>query len=196
MSPSTHPIRRVTVYGGAVAKSEAMRSTAYQFGQLLAAEGLSLVFGGGNMGLMGAVAEGAHSGGAEIISVIPKLFRSEHAFAQASEVIKTEDFGTRKQRMFELGDAFVALPGGLGTLGELIDIWDWSRLGLHQKPFGLLDVDGYYDKFLGAFDHMAETGFFEPVDRGMLQFSTDGAELLSKLRAYQPETSEPPWARF
>lgn len=195
MKPSS-TIRRVTVYCGAAAESAVMQEAAYGFGERLAREGLGLVFGGGGIGMMRAVADGARAHGGEVIGVIPDLFRPELAHPDITQLIETQGLPARKQRMFELGDAFVALPGGLGTIEELLEVWDWARLGLHTKPIGLLDVDGYYDKLLVFIDEMLQRGFCRETDRGMLLVSSDPAELLASMRGYEATPMERPWARF
>ncbi len=189
-------IRRVTVYCGSSADTDSLREAARGFGGLLASEGLGVVFGGGAIGMMRAVADGALDGGGEVIGVVPDLFRRELAHRGVQQIIETDTFHARKQRMFELGDAFVALPGGLGTVEELIEVWDWARLGLHEKPVGVLDVEGYYSQLFGFFDHMLERGFCSARDREMLHVSDQGPALLDQLRAYRAPAIDRPWARY
>ncbi|MBV8046359.1 MAG: TIGR00730 family Rossman fold protein [Paludibacterium sp.] len=154
-------IRSVCLFcGSANGGSPSYVAAARRFGRAVADAGLTLVYGGGNVGLMGAAADAALAAGGEVVGVIP-------AFLQAREVAHdglttlhvTETMHERKAKMAALADAFVALPGGFGTLDELFEIVTWSQLGVHAKPIGLLDVDGFYQPLLAMVRHMREQGF-------------------------------------
>ncbi len=154
-------IRAVAVFCGAHAGDDPVfRAAATALGHGMAEAGLSLVFGGGRIGLMGAVADAALAAGGRVTGVIPEfLTRLEVAHAGISEMIVTDSMHTRKRRMFELSDAFVSLPGGLGTLDETIEIITWRQLGLHDKPILLCDVAGSAAPLLGAIDAAVARGF-------------------------------------
>lgn len=155
---------------------------AFEFGRLLAARDLALVWGGGNVGLMGRVADGVLSRGGRAIGVIPEnLVERELAHRSATEMHVTRSMHERKARMARLADAFVALPGGFGTLDELCEILTWRQLGLHGKPIGLLDVDGFFEPLSRAFEHAESEGFVRPEHRSVLIRDTDAARLLDRL---------------
>lgn len=155
---------------------------AFEFGRLLAARGLTLVWGGGNVGLMGRVADGVLSRGGRAIGVIPKrLVERELAHRSATEMHVTRSMHERKALMARLAHAFVALPGGFGTLDELCEILTWHQLGLHAKPIGLLDVDGFFAPLAAAFEHAEREGFVRPEHRAVLIRDGDAERLLDRL---------------
>ncbi|MDZ3822921.1 MAG: TIGR00730 family Rossman fold protein [Pseudoxanthomonas sp.] len=161
---------------------------ARDVGRLLAARGLRLVYGGGRVGLMGVVADAVLAAGGEAIGVIPqRLVDAEVAHLGLTRLEVVESMHARKARMAELADAFIALPGGFGTLDELFEILTWAQLGLHGKPCGLLDVDGYYAPLVAWADLAAARGFVRPVHRRLLMVGTDIDRLLDALAAHQPE---------
>ena len=160
---------------------------ARAFGEMLAERGLGLVYGGGNVGLMGMVADAALAAGAEVIGVIPSaLVAREVAHQGLTELRVVGSMHERKALMSELADGFVALPGGIGTLEEWFETWTWAQLGLHTKPFGLLDVAGYYEQLLRFLDHVVAEGFVRPGHRSMVLVETDPGHLLDRMRAYTP----------
>ena len=162
---------------------EAARTT----GRLLAHRGIGLVFGGGHVGMMGAVAEAALAAGGEAIGVIPQgLVRRELAYEGLTELIVTHTMHERKQRMADLSDAFMALPGGFGTFEEFCEIITWAQLGLHQKPCGLLNVKGYYDPLLAMFDHAVREGFLRPALRGLVLMHGEAEGMLAAMGAWRP----------
>lgn len=135
----------------------------------LAAHNIGMVYGGGNVGLMGALADAALEAGADIIGVIPQsLVEKELAHARLTELRVVGSMHQRKALMAELADAFIALPGGYGTFEEFCEVLTWTQLGLHRKPCGLLNVAGYYDPLLALFDHAVREGFVRPVHRRMV----------------------------
>lgn len=152
---------------------------AAALGRLLAQRGIGVVYGGGQVGLMGVVADATLAAGGEVIGVIPKhLMREEIAHAGLTQLHVVEDMHERKAMMAALSDGFVALPGGAGTLEELFEVWTWAQLGLHAKPVGLLDVRGYYRELRGFIQHMVDEGFLNRASRKLLTIETDAVALL------------------
>jgi len=154
-------IRRVCVYcGSSPGTDPAFVAAAKRFGALLAQHRIGLVFGGGSGGLMGALATTMYEQGGQITGIIPEfLVAREHLFAQAHDVVVTTDMHERKRIMFERADAFVALPGGIGTLEELVEQLTWAQLGRHRKPIVLANINGFWDALIEVFDHMVRFGF-------------------------------------
>lgn len=162
-------------------------------GRALAGNGWGLVYGGGKVGLMGAVADAALEHGAEVIGVIPQaLFEKEVGHTGLSELRVVASMHERKALMAELADGFVALPGGFGTLEEFCEILTWSQLGLHQKPMGLLNTAGFYTPLLGMFDHAVQEGFVRPDHRGMVLVDETPEGLLEQMLGYIP-VAKPKW---
>jgi len=158
---------------------------ARQLGAVLAQRGISLIYGGGSVGLMGAVADACLQAGGRVVGVIPRhLWAMEVGHRDLTELHIVESMHERKAMMAELSDGFVVLPGGIGTLEEFFEIWTWGQLGIHKKPFGVLDVDGYYRQMFAFLDHMTGEGFLKPEQRGMVQQSADPTTLLDALAAY------------
>jgi uncharacterized protein (TIGR00730 family) len=167
-------------------RNPSYRRLADQLGRTLAARGLGLVFGGGRVGLMGALADGALAAGGEVIGVIPQaLIDREIGHRGLTELRVVGSMHERKALMTELADGFIALPGGIGTLEELFEVWTWAQLGLHSKPSGLLDSDGFFDPLVGFLDHLVVTGFVQPQYRAMLHTAESPEELLAAFAAYQ-----------
>ncbi|MFI9811523.1 LOG family protein [Saccharothrix variisporea] len=178
---------RVCVFCGSSSGRERHLEVARQVGARLAELGVEVVYGGGRVGTMGALADGALAAGGSVFGVIPRsLVELEVAHHGLTELHVVETMHERKARMAELADAFVTLPGGAGTLEEMFEVWTWAQLGLHAKPLGLLDVDGYYGHLLKMVDHMVEEGFLKPPYRDMLLVADDLDRLLDGFRGYQP----------
>ena len=154
-------IRSVCVYcGSGPGANPRFIEAAKSFGKLLADNNISLVYGGGSIGLMGAVAQSVLAHGGKVTGVIPEfLVAREHAMTEAHELIVTPDMHKRKQIMFDRADAFVALPGGIGTLEELVEQMTWQQLGRHTKPVLLANIDGFWEPFLKLIDHMRDMAF-------------------------------------
>jgi uncharacterized protein (TIGR00730 family) len=162
----------------------AYERVARALGQRLAAAGIGLVYGGGSVGLMGAVADGALAAGGEVIGIIPEsLARAEVAHAGLTQLEVVPDMHTRKARMAALSHGFIALPGGIGTLEELFETWTWAQLGYHAKPIGLLDVDGFYQPLLQFLEHTLKQGFIRQSCRDLLYVEQDAQALLKRLQA-------------
>lgn len=148
---------------------------------------LGLVYGGASLGLMGRLADAVLAGGGRVVGVIPEaLVGQEIAHPGLSELHITASMHARKARMAELADGFIALPGGLGTLEELVEIWTWGQLSLHRKPCALLNVAGYYDALIAFLDHASAEGFIRPPHRQMLIIDDDPDRLLARMADYAP----------
>ncbi len=156
-------------------------------GQALAQANITLVYGGGNVGLMGVVADAALEAGGEVVGVIPEaLMRREIGHPGLTKLHVVASMHERKAKMAELSDGFVALPGGTGTLEEFFEVLTWAQLGEHEKPCGLLDIAGYYGPLLAVFDHMVEKGFLKDHHREMLLVERDPTTLLERFARYEP----------
>jgi len=187
-------VRSVCVYCGAnPGNRPAYIEAARTFARLLAQRGVRLVYGGASVGVMGAVADAALEAGGEVVGVIPQsLVDREVAHNGLTELVITGSMHERKARMADLADAFVALPGGIGTLEEIFEIWTWGQLGFHRKPCGLLNVDGYYETLIRFLDEAVANGFVRDIHRGILLTARDGEELLEAFEHYEPP-SVPRW---
>ena len=153
----------------------------------MAARGIGLVFGGGKVGLMGVLADSVLAAGGEAIGVMPQpLADREHAHTGLTELKIVGSMHERKALMAELADGFVAVPGGIGTLEELVEVFTWSQLGIHAKPCGVFDVAGFYDGLARLFDHMVREGFLRAGHRGGLLSASDPSDLLDRLEAWEP----------
>ncbi len=182
---------RVCVFCGSSSGSRPeYRAAAAEVGTLLARKGVGLVYGGSNVGLMRVVAESAMAGGSEVIGVIPEaLVAKEVAHRGLPDLRVVGSMHERKALMADLADAFLALPGGFGTLEEFIEAVTWSQLGLHRKPCGLLNVCGYYDGLLALLDRAVDDRFLRPENRALILAETQAEALIDKLL-----TSKPPYA--
>jgi uncharacterized protein (TIGR00730 family) len=159
---------------------------AHAFGAEMARRGIALVYGGGKVGLMGTVADAVLAAGGKVIGVIPRqLVEREVAHPGLTEMHVVETMHQRKTRMYELSDAFVALPGGFGTMDEMFEMLTWAQLGLHRYPCAFLDVRGYYGKLRSMVDHMADEGFVRPTQRDSIWFGDDMAQLFEWMQGYQ-----------
>jgi uncharacterized protein (TIGR00730 family) len=148
--------------------------------------GMGIVYGGGNVGLMGVVADAELAGGGEVIGVIPQsLFAKEVGHAGVTDLRIVGSMHERKALMADLADGFIAMPGGWGTFDEFCEILTWAQLGLHRKPCGILNVEGYYDALLAMFDHAVAEGFLKPAYRPMVITSTDPEELVAMMQSYR-----------
>jgi uncharacterized protein (TIGR00730 family) len=164
------------------------------FAQLVVAENIGVVYGGGGVGLLGKLADAVLAQGGEITGVIPHaLVDKEIGHPHVEDMRLVDSMHERKALMAELADAFVALPGGLGTLEELFEVFTWSQLGLHHKPLALLDVEGYYDGIAAFLDHAVRERFLNAKQRSTLIVERDPGALLERLKAYEPDAVEPKW---
>jgi len=159
---------------------------ARAFGAEMARRGIALVYGGGKVGLMGTVADAVLAGGGRVIGVIPRqLVDLEVAHAGLSELVVVETMHQRKTRMFELSDAFVALPGGFGTMDEMFEMLTWGQLGLHRYPCAFLDVRGYYAHLSAMMNHMVAERFVRPEQRDSVWFGQDMQQLFDWMQGYE-----------
>ena len=183
-----HP-RRICVFcGSAKGRRPEYAETALAMGRLLAARGIGLVYGGGNIGLMGLVADACLQAGGEVTGVIPEaLMKKEVGHLDLTHLEVVDSMHTRKARMAELSDGFIALPGGFGTFEEFCEILTWGQLGFHQKPMGLLNVNGFYDPLLAMFDRAVTDGFLRAQNRAMALADTGIDSLLAQMEAYRAE---------
>ncbi len=174
--------------GSSFGRQPAYTTAAQALGKTIADRNLTLVYGGGKVGLMGAVADAALAAGGSVIGVIPQfLVDKELAHTGLTQLEIVESMHDRKARMAALADAFVALPGGYGTIEEFCEVLTWAQLGLHQKPHGLLNVAGYYDALLEFFDHTATEQLVRPEHRSLIIEATDPGELLDRFSTYKPQ---------
>ncbi|HEY6333982.1 MAG TPA: TIGR00730 family Rossman fold protein [Blastocatellia bacterium] len=187
-------MKRICVFcGSSVGAKKSYSLQAAAVGRLIAENGFGLVYGGGKVGLMGVVADAALQAGAEVIGVIPQgLFAAEIAHSGLSKLRVVGSMQERKALMSDLSDAFIALPGGLGTFEEFCEIATWAQLGVHQKACAILNVGGYYDRLLGALDYAVDEGFLRPEYRGLIISDDDPARLIDRVLHYQP-SSRPKW---
>lgn len=176
-------MRSICVFcGSSSGASASYAAAARALAACAAAQRIQIVYGGASVGIMGVLADATLAAGGRVIGVIPRaLVYREIAHTGLTELQVVESMHERKARMAELADAFVALPGGLGTLEELFEIWTWGMLGLHDKPYGLLDVDGYYQPLIRFLDHARDEGFVRPSQRDRLLVDTDAERLLAAL---------------
>ena len=188
-----NPIRTVAVFtGSSRGHDPAYAGAAAELGTRLAGEGIGLVYGGGDVGLMGVVADAAMRAGGEVVGVIPQsLVEGEIAHHGITRLEVVDTMHVRKQRMAELADAFTALPGGVGTLEEFFEVWTWQQLGLHTKPVALYNTRGFWDGLLAAVDTMVDAGFLSSDRRDSLIVADEPDALLDALRSWSPPT--PKW---
>ena len=187
-------MNRLCVFcGSSPGRDPAYLAVATELGTLLAKRGIGLVYGGASIGLMGALADAAQAAGGEVIGVIPRaLVEWEVAHAGLADLRIVASMHDRKALMAELSDGFIALPGGIGTLEELFEIWTWAQLGSHSKPCALLNASGFYDRLLGFLDFVMGEAFMRPMHRNMLLVSETPEGLLEKMARYSP----PPETRW
>lgn len=185
-------MKAVCVYcGSRMGNRPAYAEAARRLGKALAGRGITLVYGGGKVGLMGVLADAVMAAGGQVIGVIPQaLVDKEVGHHAVSELIVVHDMHQRKLKMATLADAFIALPGGIGTLEELFETFTWLQLGFHQKPVGLLDVEGYFSHLNTFLDRMVEENFLRADQLAMLHRSTEAESLLDELAGFEAPDSE------
>ncbi|GAB5535593.1 MAG: TIGR00730 family Rossman fold protein [Rubricoccaceae bacterium] len=183
-------IRTVCVYCGSSRGDRLVYAeAARQLGAHLAHEGIGLVTGGGKVGLMGVIADAVLDAGGEAVGIIPQaLLNREVGHTGLTELVVVDTMHQRKTLMAARADAVVALPGGLGTLEEITEMLTWAQLGIHAKPCGLFNVEGYYDALVAFFDHATAERFVRPAHRAMLTVASSPDEMLAGLRAHTPPT--------
>lgn len=181
-------MRRICVFCGAsTGNNPAYQEAAVAMGATLAENGIDLVYGGGNKGLMGKVADATIDNGGRAIGVIPKaLVEREEAHERLSEQFVVNTMHERKMMMATLSDGFIAMPGGYGTLEEFIEIITWAKLGFHQKPCALLNINGFYDGLLTYFDQLVDEGFVKPPMRNLVLQAETPTSVLATMREFSP----------
>jgi uncharacterized protein (TIGR00730 family) len=188
-------MNRICVFCGSRTGDRAVYAeSARRLGEELARRGLGLVFGGGHIGLMGVLADAVLQGGGEVVGVIPQsLVDKELAHAGVTRMHVVATMHERKALMADLSDGFIALPGAFGTADEFFEILTWAQLGIHAKPVGLLNVEGFFDHLLAWLDHTARQGFLKPKHRSLLLEAVEPGPLLDLLMQYHPAPQEPKW---
>ncbi|RED23558.1 hypothetical protein BD847_2618 [Flavobacterium cutihirudinis] len=183
-------MKRITVFcGSSFGTEEIYKEQATLLGKTLAKENIELVYGGANVGLMGAVADGVLNEGGKAIGVLPNFLRSkEIAHLGLTELILVESMHERKTKMNDLSDGVIALPGGFGTLEELFEMLTWAQLGLHKKPIAILNINGFYDALIQLTENMVEKGLLKEVNQQMLLVSDNIDDLLDKMKNYVAPT--------
>jgi uncharacterized protein (TIGR00730 family) len=183
-------MRSICVFcGSRPGAKPAYRAAAEALGQLLAERGIELIYGGGNIGLMGIVADACLAAGGKVVGVIPRaLLEWEVGHEGLTRLEVVDSMHTRKARMAELADGFIALPGGLGTFEELFEILTWAQLGFHNKPIGLLNVDGYYLPLVQMMERGVAEGFMKAENRGLLLAEDNLFALMRAMGVYHPPT--------
>ncbi|XP_023546903.1 cytokinin riboside 5'-monophosphate phosphoribohydrolase LOG1-like isoform X1 [Cucurbita pepo subsp. pepo] len=186
--PIISRFKRVCVFcGSSAGKRNCYREAAVELAGELVSRRLDLVYGGGSIGLMGLVSQEVHNGGGHVIGIIPKtLMRKEITGETVGEVRPVADMHQRKAEMARHSDCFIALPGGYGTLEELLEVITWAQLGIHDKPVGLLNVHGYYNSLLSFIDKAVDDGFIMPSQRSIIVSAPNAKELVQKLEEYVP----------
>jgi len=181
-------MRRICVFcGSRPGVNPAYRAAAESLGKTFAERGIELVYGGGNVGLMGIVADACLAAGGRVVGVIPRaLLEWEVGHEGLTRLEVVDSMHTRKARMAELADGFIALPGGLGTFEELFEILTWAQLGFHSKPVGLLNVDAYYQPLVQMMERGVSEGFMKAENRGLLLVEDNAHALLRTMGAYHP----------
>lgn len=181
-------MKSVCVFLGAnPGNSEIYAESAHNLGQELARRGITTVYGGSNMGLMGILAESALSAGGKVVGVIPdSLVQKEVAHNGLSELHVVDSMHERKARMADLSDGFIAMPGGIGTMEEFFEVFTWGQLGFHQKPCGLLDIGGYYSRLLSFLDQAVDEGFLKRPHKEMVVTGSTPTEILDAFSGYAP----------
>jgi uncharacterized protein (TIGR00730 family) len=183
-------MNRLAVYcGSATPEDPRYVALAREVGQTLATRGLGVIYGGGKLGLMGAVADGALGAGGEVIGVIPEaMVQAEVANLACTELRVVRTMHERKAAFTDLSDGFLTLPGGVGTMDELWEAVSWAQLGYHDKPVGLLNAFGFYDGLIAFNRHMAEVGFVRAAHQGIIIAENELGALLDRMAAYRPHT--------
>lgn len=183
-------MKKLAVFcGSSDGASPAYKEGAVQLGKEMARRGITLVYGGASVGIMGTVADAVLEAGGQVIGVIPQMLEDrEISHRGLTELIVVGSMHERKMKMAELADGFIALPGGPGTMEEYFEIFTWAQLGLHQKPCGILNVNGYYDLLISFFDHMNEQQFLQDKYRAMALVADSPDELIEKFNTYTPPT--------
>ncbi|UES39871.1 TIGR00730 family Rossman fold protein [Roseibium aggregatum] len=179
--------------GSSYGALEAYADIARDTGRAIAEQGYTLVYGGAKVGLMGTVADAALEAGGKVIGVLPRSLQDKEIGHEGlSELHLVDSMHERKAMMADLSDAFIALPGGVGTLEEIFEVWTWGQLGYHKKPCGFLNAEGYYDHLIAFLDHQTDQGFTKQVMRDMAQIASSPLDMIRQFENYTPP-SAPKW---
>lgn len=184
----TRPMKRISVFCGSHKGNDpGFSAAAVALGKELVRRDIELVFGGGKVGLMGLIADTVIRGGGRATGVIPKgLVAREVGHQGLTELLVVGTMHERKATMARMSDGFIALPGGIGTLEELFEIWTWAQLGMHRHPIGILNINGYYDPLIGFVDNSVRKEFLKPMNRQMLLVDSVPERLLDRFETYEP----------
>jgi len=183
-------MKSITVFcGSSLGTDKAFEKEAILLGETLAKQNIGLVYGGAKVGVMGAVADGVLQAKGKVIGIIPQFLRTkEVAHENLTELIMVKTMHERKTKMYELSDGIIALPGGYGTMEELFEMLTWAQLGLHQKPIGLLNTNGFYNDLIRLIENMVDKGFLKQINLEMLIVSDTVNDLLIKMKNYKAPT--------
>jgi uncharacterized protein (TIGR00730 family) len=173
--------------GSSIGAKSCYAEAASHLGAFLAGQGLAIVYGGSNVGIMGVMARAALDKGGRVIGVTPEHIKQRVEMLEVTEQIMVSSMHERKQKMFDLSDGFIAMPGGYGTLEEFFEVVTWSQLELHSKPCGLLNVNGYFNNLLGFLDESTREGFIKPLHRNLICVDADPAGLVAKIQSFHWE---------
>ncbi|GMJ13946.1 LONELY GUY 7 [Hibiscus trionum] len=192
MEETKSRFKRICVFcGSSSGKKPSYQEAAVELGKELVERRIDLVYGGGSVGLMGLISQAVHDGGRHVLGVIPRtLMPREITGVTVGDVRAVSDMHQRKAEMMRQADAFIALPGGYGTLEELLEVITWAQLGIHRKPVGLLNVDGYYNSLLCFIDKAVDEGFISPTARRIIVSAPTAKQLVRQLEEYVPEHDE------
>lgn len=172
--------------GSAVGKNPIYKQTAQELGLLFVKKQIRLIYGGGRVGLMGIMADTVMQNGGKVVGIIPQfLIEMEVAHSRLSEMIMVKTMHERKKRMTDMAQGFVVMPGGIGTMDEFFEVFTWAQLGLHTKPIGLLNTNGFFDKLLAYIDFAVEEGFVKAQSREMMLIETDAEHLIESMQNYE-----------
>jgi uncharacterized protein (TIGR00730 family) len=190
-------MRTICIFSGSnMGNDEAYRLAAIELGEYMGQQNYRLVYGGSRMGLMGATANAAMAAGGEVIGVMPTgLFAGEMVHREVTELIEVDGMHSRKAKMAELADGFIALPGGFGTYEELFEVLCWLQIGIHQKPIGVLNVKGYYDPLLNMIQSSVTEGFVKSSHLSLLNVAEHAKELIQLMESYTPAQLENKWSQ-
>ncbi|EMY4797615.1 TIGR00730 family Rossman fold protein [Bacillus cereus group sp. BceL296] len=171
--------------GSNFGESEEYKNTAEKLGEFLGKKNTTLIYGGGKVGLMGSVANSALQAGGNVVGIIPEFLRDKEIAHQGlTDLIVVDSMHSRKQKMSELADGFIVLPGGYGTYEEMFEVLSWGQIGIHKKPVGLINVDGFFDPLLKMLQHTVDKGFARPENLNLILSSTNIEELFAQMKDY------------
>ncbi|XWS43356.1 hypothetical protein CRYUN_Cryun16bG0096000 [Craigia yunnanensis] len=192
MEETKSRFKRICVFcGSSSGKKASYQEAAVELGKEMVERRIDLVYGGGSVGLMGLISQAVHDGGRHVLGVIPRILMPKELTGETvGEVRAVSDMHQRKAEMARQADAFIALPGGYGTLEELLEVITWAQLGIHRKPVGLLNVDGYYNSLLSFIDKAVDEGFISPAARRIIVSAPTAKQLVRQLEEHVPEFDE------